>query len=54
MIDSSAALRIVMPTQVSIHDFPDASRKVVDGGPPPAKTCSGGRWVMLFAGWYEW
>lgn len=25
-----------MPTEVGIHDFADASRKVVDGGPSPA------------------
>ena len=36
--DSSAAGQIVMPTEVGIHDFADASRKVVDGGPSPAMT----------------
>jgi hypothetical protein len=45
--DSSAAGQIVMPTLGSsargqapdgIHDFADASRKVVDGGPSPAMT----------------
>jgi hypothetical protein len=27
-----------MPTEVGIHDFADASGKVVDGGPSPAMT----------------
>ncbi len=53
MIDSPAAVHIVMPTKVGIHDLADASRKVVDGGPPPATTCSDRRRVILFAGWYE-
>jgi hypothetical protein len=50
--DSSAAGQIVMPTRgssargqapVGIHDFADASRKVVDGGP------TGPRPVACFA-----
>ena len=41
--DSSAAGQIVMPTEVGIHDFADASRKVVDGGP------TGPRPVACFA-----
>ncbi len=53
MIDSPAEVHIVMPTKVGIHDFADASRKVVDGGPPPAMPCSGRRWVIPFAGWYQ-
>ncbi len=52
MIDSSAAVHIVRPTKVGNHDFANASRKFVDGGPPPAMTCSGRRWVIPFAGWY--
>ena len=52
MIDSLAAVHIVMPTTgssarwqapVGIHDFADARKTVVDGGPAPAMTCFGGR-----------
>jgi hypothetical protein len=38
LIDSSAAVQIVMPTEVGIHDFEDTVAKVVDGGPSPAMT----------------
>jgi hypothetical protein len=42
-----------MPTEVSIHDFADTSKNVVDGPPARAMTWAQRQWVSLSARWYQ-